>query len=191
MPSPRRIICTVATVAALALPAAFSGASLAQETATMSIAAESKKFAPVDLRVAPGTTVSWTNNDPFAHTITSDDGLFDSGRIGQDETFSFTFTEPGVYQYYCRPHGGPGLNGMSGTIVVEAPLAVEAPEAVEEPTVVDTPGVVEEPAPEDAPAGTVTETTQGGDVVVPEGGEATPMPSSGEMPDPNMLVGEL
>jgi plastocyanin len=190
MPSPRRIIATVATVAALALVAAFSGASLAQETTT-SIAAESKKFAPGDLHVAPGTTVSWTNNDPFAHTITSDDGLFDSGRIGQGETFSFTFTELGVYQYYCRPHGGPGLSGMSGTIVVEAPLAVEAPEMVEEPTVVDTPGVVEEPVPAEAPAGTVPETPQGGDVLAPEGVEVSPMPSSEEMPNPDMLVGEL
>jgi plastocyanin len=178
MASPRRIIGTVATVAALALPSVFSNAALAQEmhdvhatdisqeTMTTSIAAEKVKFAPVDLRVAPGTTVVWTNNDPFAHTITSDDGLFDSGLINQGETFSFTFTEPGVYQYYCQPHGGPGLSGMSGTIVVEAP-AVEGPPAnvpAEETPATDVPT-------NDVP---IMDTPEGADLPAPVSPEAAP-----------------
>ncbi len=65
------------------------------------------RFDNVELRVAPGTTVTFVNTDPFAHTITSRDDstiAFDSGEIGQDETFEFTFDEPGEYAYFCRIH---------------------------------------------------------------------------------------
>ncbi len=65
------------------------------------------RFDNVELRVAPGTTVTFVNTDPFAHTITSRDDSavdFDSGEFGQDETFEFTFDEPGEYAYFCQIH---------------------------------------------------------------------------------------
>lgn len=71
-------------------------------------------FAPDSLTVKVGTTVTWTNQDSMRHTVTSDDGFFDSGLFGQGETFSYTFAEAGTYPYYCIPHPY-----MKGTIIVE------------------------------------------------------------------------
>ena len=75
-------------------------------------------YQPMDLTVAAGTTVTWTNNDPVAHTVTWDDMSVDSGLFGQGETFSYTFTTPGTYGYYCIPHGSPGA-GMHGSVTVQ------------------------------------------------------------------------
>jgi plastocyanin len=70
------------------------------------------------LTVSPGTTVTWHNNDAVRHTVTSDTGLFD-GNLPGGADFQFTFSQPGTYPYYCKPHGGPGGKGMSGVIIVK------------------------------------------------------------------------
>jgi plastocyanin len=75
-------------------------------------------FEQASLLVRAGSTVTWINEDSARHTATSDTGIWDSGSFGRGNSFSFTFDEPGVYPYYCRPHGGPGGEGMAGTIVV-------------------------------------------------------------------------
>ncbi len=76
-------------------------------------------FSPAQLIVRVGTAVTWTNNDGnVRHTTTSDDGVWDSGLLSGGGTFSVTFDQPGIYPYYCQPHGGPGGQGMSGTIIV-------------------------------------------------------------------------
>lgn len=65
------------------------------------------RFDNVELRVAPGTTVVFENTDAFAHTVTSTDASpisFDSGGLGQGETFEFTFDDAGEYPYFCRIH---------------------------------------------------------------------------------------
>jgi len=74
-------------------------------------------FQPQDLTVAAGTTVTWTNNDTVAHTVTWDDKSVDSQLFGAGETFSYTFTTAGTYGYYCIPHGSPGA-GMHGSVTV-------------------------------------------------------------------------
>jgi nitrite reductase (NO-forming) len=79
-------------------------------------------FDPIDLTVPVGTTVRWTNLDSVAHTVTSGtsdgstgtpDGIFDSPFLDLGDTFTFTFTEPGTYPYYCKPHPW-----MKGTVTV-------------------------------------------------------------------------
>jgi len=70
-------------------------------------------FAPNALEVTAGTTVTWTNNDGAAHTVTADDGSFDSGSIGTGGSFSVTFDAPGTYAYHCNIHGN-----MTATVVV-------------------------------------------------------------------------
>jgi plastocyanin len=65
-----------------------------------------------------GTTVVWMYNGRYPHTVTLNDGSFDSRNLGSGETFSFTFTEAGTYSYYCSIHGGPGGQGISGVIIV-------------------------------------------------------------------------
>jgi len=72
------------------------------------------------LTIAPGTTVVWRNEDKAPHTVTADDGSYDSGNMGQGAEFSHTFTQAGEYPYYCAYHGGPGGTGMSGKVIVKA-----------------------------------------------------------------------
>jgi plastocyanin len=76
-------------------------------------------FAPKIVVVKVGATVAWPNQDgAIEHTTTSDTGIWDSGLYAGGESFSFTFDEPGIYPYYCVPHGAPGGVGMAGTVVV-------------------------------------------------------------------------
>ena len=56
------------------------------------------------LTIPVGTTVTWTNEDTTMHTVTAVDDSFDSGYYGEGESWSYTFTEPGEYEYYCIPH---------------------------------------------------------------------------------------
>lgn len=57
------------------------------------------------LTVPVGTTITWTNNDPgMIHTVTSVDGMFDSGFLNEGDTWSYTFDEPGEFEYLCTPH---------------------------------------------------------------------------------------
>lgn len=70
-------------------------------------------FSPDTLTVKVGTTVKWTNQDSVAHSVTSDTGLFDSGELAAGNTFSFTFTQAGTFDYHCAMHPS-----MIATIVV-------------------------------------------------------------------------
>lgn len=70
-------------------------------------------YVPGRIEIEAGTTVEWTNNDPLAHTVTSDNGAFDSGLIASGRTWRHTFTTPGTYPFHCNPHPF-----MKGTVVV-------------------------------------------------------------------------
>ena len=73
-------------------------------------------FAPANIVVDAGTTVTWTNYDSASHTVTSDDGdELDSPLFGKNKTFSHTFDEPGEYAYHCAPHAN-----MQGLVTVRA-----------------------------------------------------------------------
>ena len=61
-------------------------------------------FNPATITVTAGTTIKWTNKDGYAHTVTSDNNLFNSGNIGSNGTFSYTFAAAGTYQYHCAIH---------------------------------------------------------------------------------------
>jgi plastocyanin len=62
-------------------------------------------FGPMTLTVAAGTTVTWTNNDDVPHTVVSDDKTtFRSRALDTGEKFSYTFTKPGTYPYFCSVH---------------------------------------------------------------------------------------
>lgn len=63
-------------------------------------------FGPNAITVKAGTTVTWTNLDSAAHTVTADDGSFDSGQIVQNQTFSHIFNTPGTVTYHCSNHPG-------------------------------------------------------------------------------------
>jgi plastocyanin len=61
-------------------------------------------FNPKRIEIAAGTTVRWTNTDPLVHTITADDGSWDSGPIEPGKSWSHTFTQAGEYAFHCTPH---------------------------------------------------------------------------------------
>jgi Plastocyanin len=71
-------------------------------------------FKPALLNVKAGTKVTWINHDDEPHTATDDDKRFNSKTLDTNDQFSFTFTEPGTYNYYCALHPK-----MRGQIVVK------------------------------------------------------------------------
>ena len=73
------------------------------------VAIQTFQFQPSPLEVAAGTTVIWTNDDAILHTVTAGtpgaiDGRFDGPLDGTGTTYEFTFTEPGIYAYFCSRH---------------------------------------------------------------------------------------
>jgi plastocyanin len=70
-------------------------------------------FQPTTVTVPVGTTITWTNHDPVAHTVTDVNQAWDSGLFEENGTYSMTFDTPGTYTYYCIPHPI-----MTGTIEV-------------------------------------------------------------------------
>jgi len=71
-------------------------------------------FSPATLTIAVGSTVIWKNRGSVAHTVTSDDGTFDSGDLPAGGTFRFTFTKYGTFPYICNYHPY-----MKGIIIVQ------------------------------------------------------------------------
>jgi plastocyanin len=70
-------------------------------------------FDPSTIQVAAGTEVVWTNQDPTEHTVTADDGSFDSRPVAPDGTFSVTLGGNGSVTYTCVIHPT-----MKGTVQV-------------------------------------------------------------------------
>jgi plastocyanin len=70
-------------------------------------------FSAPTVTVKAGTTVTWINHDDDTHTVTSTLDTFRSPGLDTDETFSYTFTTPGTYEYYCSLHPL-----MTGTVIV-------------------------------------------------------------------------
>ncbi|MGH3441204.1 MAG: cupredoxin domain-containing protein [Nitriliruptorales bacterium] len=115
---------------------ALGGLALVASTAlaaTASVDVQDDQFVPATVTIEAGDTVEWTQSGNNPHTITADDGSFDShpdcnsfadGAAGNcmsnGDSNSQTFETAGEIAYYCKIHGAPGGQGMSGTIVVTA-----------------------------------------------------------------------
>jgi plastocyanin len=74
---------------------------------------ENFAFAPKQLTAKVGETVTWKNDDSTSHTVTADDGSFDSGSLASEKTFTQKFDKPGTYRYHCALH-----SSMIATVVV-------------------------------------------------------------------------
>jgi LPXTG-motif cell wall-anchored protein len=120
------IIGVVALVAMFAL-LPVAGAAPRAETKNVSI--KDFEFAPKEITVNVGDTISWKNDGAAPHTVTADDGSFDSGNLNAGGTFSHTFDKAGTIPYYCMLHGAKGGTGMAGTITVAEAAAAPAPAA--------------------------------------------------------------
>ena len=68
-------------------------------------------FDPALLTVKVGTTVTWRNMGQQVHDVNARDASFHSPLLGPGGTFSYTFTKPGRYPYFCVPHEGDGMVG--------------------------------------------------------------------------------
>ncbi len=105
-----------APLAPLALVALLAGCGSREESApvetTEVLMARSYKFEPRRIAVEAGSTVTWRNDDNFTHTVQVD-GREDH-RVGQDDTVSITFDEPGTYHYVCTLHE----RDMDGEVIV-------------------------------------------------------------------------
>jgi plastocyanin len=92
---------------------AASGGTTAS-AGTQQIEMSDDVFRPALLTVGAGTKVTWVNKGHKAHTVVSNDKLFDSGLVNIGGEFSHTFDAPGVYSYHCAPHAK-----MIGQVVVK------------------------------------------------------------------------
>ncbi len=115
-------------IARLALAATLFAALFTTMAGVPAQAAESTvkianfTFDPPQITVKAGTTVVWTNDDDIPHTVTSTTQTFKSAALDTHDKFSFTFTTPGTYKYFCSLHPH-----MTATIVVETATGDNAP----------------------------------------------------------------
>jgi plastocyanin len=104
----RRWILTVVLTVVAAFASIVSmprlAAKAADQPASAMIKIDNFSFGPASLTVAAGTTVTWKNNDDVPHTVVSDDKIFRSKALDTDDKFSYTFTKPGTYNYFCSVH---------------------------------------------------------------------------------------
>jgi plastocyanin len=106
-PVRRLVVLGLAAVAGLGV---IPAASAATPTDAM---ISNFSFAPDPVTIPVGGTVKWTNDDNATHTVTADDGSFDSGFKSLHGTFTQTFTKAGSVAYHCNVHAG-----MHGTVIV-------------------------------------------------------------------------
>ena len=109
----RRNVCVLLLVAtsAVLLPGSRAGSEARPPAAQAEVKIDNFSFSPAELTVAAGTTVKWTNRDDIPHTVVSseDTKVFKSKVLDTDEKFSFTFSKPGTYPYFCSIH--PKMTG--------------------------------------------------------------------------------
>ncbi|MFA5129997.1 MAG: plastocyanin/azurin family copper-binding protein [Patescibacteria group bacterium] len=70
-------------------------------------------FSPAIVGIKKGTVVKWSNDDSVVHTVTEDNGAFNSPALNPTDGFTFTFSEVGTYNYHCSIHPS-----MKGTVKV-------------------------------------------------------------------------
>src|SRR5690349_1455599 len=91
-----------------------TGGSAAVSIPTNARTLTTTAFNPNPLTVAVGTTVTWTNNDAFAHDSVADNGLWNSGILSPGQSFQFRFASAGTFTYKCTLHPN-----MVGTVTVQ------------------------------------------------------------------------
>lgn len=83
-------------------------------------------FVSGELVIPVGAKVVWTNKGQHTHTVTADDGSFDSGNLKNGGSFEQIFNQVGIFVYHCAIHGSAGGHGMVGAIAVSAGVAQAA-----------------------------------------------------------------
>jgi len=130
MKKPSNALTVIAMFLALASAAmqraAAAGQASARASSSQELAASSSAeggaevkidnftFTPETVTIPAGTQVTWTNRDDIPHNVVSEDKSIKSKVLDTDEKFSFTFTKPGTYSYFCSIHPK-----MRGKVVVQ------------------------------------------------------------------------
>ena len=111
------IVCSLALMFPLALAAFLMQATHASSQdgkSPIEVRVDNFTFGPDTLTVASNTTVTWVNKDDIPHTVVSNDGVFKSKALDTEDKYSYVFTNPGTYSYFCSIHPK-----MVGKIVVK------------------------------------------------------------------------
>ncbi|HUF52996.1 MAG TPA: plastocyanin/azurin family copper-binding protein [Dehalococcoidia bacterium] len=85
------------------------------ESDEVTVEMTSLQFEPQGIRVRPGTTVTWVNNDPVIHNVRQVESEFLSPDVASGEAYTFRFKKPGRYRYQCTYHHP----NMSGVVILE------------------------------------------------------------------------
>jgi plastocyanin len=110
-----REFCAAAAFAAAVLTAVIPFPAASAQTTATEVKIDNFAFAPQRLTVKAGTIVTWINDDDIPHTVASSTKAFKSKALDTKDKFSFSFTTPGDYEYFCSLHPH-----MTGAIVVES-----------------------------------------------------------------------
>ena len=114
-----RLFACLALAATIFVPFAMTPAVAADSTVKIG----NFTFNPPQVTVKAGTTVVWTNEDDIPHTVMSTTQAFKSPALDTDQRYSFKFTTPGTYSYFCSLHPH-----MTATIIVEAATGSNSPQ---------------------------------------------------------------
>jgi plastocyanin len=115
MTAHRRTILAACLALAFVAPAGLVLSSVVSAAGENQVVIKTFKYGPKDITVPVGTTVTWLNKDNEVHTVVSKDGKFRSSALDTDDSFTFTFTDPGTYSFFCSLHPQ-----MTGTVTVVA-----------------------------------------------------------------------
>jgi amicyanin len=119
----KRVLWVVATAALLVLSFGLLNAGRVKAVASEQSASSDQhqikidnfSFAPTTLTIPAGTSVTWVNQDDVPHNIVSSEGkTLKSPVLDTDQKFSYTFTQPGTYAYFCGIHPR-----MTGKVIVQ------------------------------------------------------------------------
>lgn len=113
LPTPTPSATVVPATPASGASATPAGGATSAPATGSTVTIDNYAYSPTTLTVSAGTTVTWVNNDTVAHTVTADDGSFDSGNIAVGASYTHTFTSAGKISYHCNYHPN-----MVATIVV-------------------------------------------------------------------------
>lgn len=102
------------TMTGMDMPSGPEKKPVAKNSVANQVVIENFSFVPAMLTVKAGTKVTWVNRDDVPHTATDNDHRFNSKTLDTDDQFSFTFSQPGTYDYYCALHPK-----MIGKIIVK------------------------------------------------------------------------
>lgn len=110
-PAETPVEATVTPIQTPSLPVSNATPQAASGSKIVDVSISNFAFTPASVTVSTGDTVRWTNQDSATHTVKG--SFFESGSLAQGDTYEFTFTEPGVYDYACSIHPS-----MKGTVTV-------------------------------------------------------------------------